>query len=452
MQMKKYFIGCCRILLLAICSLALLPVAKAQTFSGRPAPNRFLLVVDTSFSMKSRVKGVQTAVRSILQSGMGAQLQPGDTIGVWTFNSTLFAGKFPLQRWTPPESDAIFARVLEFLSKQPTEKPTDLDAALAGILKVVQDSERITVVLISDADDLLKGTPFDSQINSFYLQNYRQQKKTRMPFVTIFRGEKGKIADYRVSLPPWPPEFPPVPKIAAKEIKLPPVVKKPVVLPVVVPPLIVHGKKTEPPPLQPAPEPSVEKTPSSSAPVEMPKSESVIQPAALPPAAAPVILAPESKPEPVVESKVQQEPFPQVAPVVTETLTTPSGATRPSQPNQPEPAAKVEVAPDVPKPVAISAMPAPVETSSAAKVENVTEKKTVSPAPATTVVAAPSSNAPLPVQTALVTPENSSSYRRLWIIASLVCGFAVLIILLLRRSRMPHSSLITRSLDHDKKP
>jgi Flp pilus assembly protein protease CpaA len=58
----------------------------------------------------------------------------------------------------------------------------------------------------------------------------------------------------------------------------------------------------------------------------------------------------------------------------------------------------------------------------------------------------------LPVQTALVTPENSSSYRRLWIIASLVCGFAVLIILLLRRSRTPHSSLITRSLDHDKKP
>jgi hypothetical protein len=450
MQMKKYFIGSWRILFLAIFGLALLPVAKAQAPFGRPAPNRFLLVVDTSFSMKSRAKGVQTAVRSILQSGMGAQLQPGDTIGVWTFNSTLYAGKFPLQRWTPPESDAIFARVLEFLSKQPTEKPTDLDAALAGILKVVQDSERITVVLISDADDLLKGTPFDSQINSFYLKNYRQQKKARMPLVTIFRGEKGKIVDYRVSLPPWPPEFPPPPKIAAKEIKLPPVVKKPVVLPVVVPPLIVHGKKPEPPPLQPAPESSVEKTPPPTVPIETPKSEPVTQSVALPPAAAPVILAPEPKPEPVAESKVQQEPFPQVAPLATETPVAPSGAARPSQPNQPVPATKVEVAQPVSKPAAISAMPAPAETSSAAKVENVTEKKTVSPTPGTTVVAAPSSNAPL-AQTALVVPENSSNYRRLWIIALLVCGFAVLIILLLRRSRTPHSSLITRSLDHDKK-
>src|SRR5439155_23268789 len=68
----------------------------AQTNAAKAAPraNRYLLVVETSRSMKPRLEATLKLVQGLLVSGMNGQLRRGDTLGIWTFSEDLYAGRF----------------------------------------------------------------------------------------------------------------------------------------------------------------------------------------------------------------------------------------------------------------------------------------------------------------------------------------------------------------------
>src|SRR4051812_36257859 len=78
--------------------------------SGFGQFNRWLFVLDTSFSMRDRTKGVADVTRDLLTTAMHGQLHRGDSIGIWTFNDRLHAGEVPLQFWTPEDSKVIAQR------------------------------------------------------------------------------------------------------------------------------------------------------------------------------------------------------------------------------------------------------------------------------------------------------------------------------------------------------
>jgi hypothetical protein len=406
----------------AFCFLLSAFCASAQS------SNRWLLVVDTSMSMRDRVKGIGEVVGDLLATGMHGQMRRGDTFGIWTFNDKLHAGDAPLQIWTPESRQLIAQRTLQFLSNQRFEKSTDLADTLTETLRIVKESDVITVILISDADDLIKGTPFDTQINAIYKKDYRQQKKMRLPFVTVFHGEKGQLTAYTVNTSSWPVEIPPVPppvivKFEAKpkpaEITPPPVGRS----------LVFVGKKPEPVevPSQPPPPVSVvEKAPSL---VETPK---------------PVVENP--APMPMVSVVPEEKPKTETQPLATETA-------------PPAVVAKVE-APPPPEPPPVK----PIPTVEPAPVSSAERKPAANPAVTETLVSAtnapPENSKPVAattahpsVQTVAIVPqEDLFSAGNIAIVsvafAAVVCGF---IFLSARRSRASaQASLITQSLDHKK--
>jgi len=550
-------------LFLAFAGAAFAPGLFAQTSAAKPGPsNRYLFIVDTSFSMYDRAMGVQTVVRNLLQSGMNGQLRRGDTLGVWTFNEKLYAGRLPLQRWTPEAQQIITLRTLEFLGKQHYEKTTALDDALAEMARVIENSDAITVILISDADEKIKGTPFDAAINAIYSQNYRRQKKAQMPFTTILRAESGTITGYKVNMAPWPLELPPLPPetqraeaTANKPVEVQPKAPAPVVQP-----LILSGKKTmpsttasagnsakaeaappqpapatrvpekaaetpkpktepvmvpkpasvpaptlatespapaiapdnnlkagvpaTPPPVpaQPAAAPKTEPTPAAP---EMPTAQSAISPAA---SASKTVATEAAPPQPVPPTMVPENPIetpkPKTEPVmVAETASVPAPAMKPpaptivpdekpkvetpanpaSVPAQPAAAPKIEPAPAPAKPP----KPPPVVEIAQAKtppVANASSPKAgAPPVPAKPPGGWPGAAlknktsaqpATAPVQTAVTVPPKALFSRKgIWIAGLVLLGIAVgFVVLSKRRSRTtPHASLITYSLDHDKK-
>jgi hypothetical protein len=103
------------------------------------------------------------------------------------------------------------------------------------------------VILVSSGEEEIHGTPFDERINDSYKAWRGEQRKARMPLVTVLRAKQGKITDYSVNAAPFPVEMPPLPPelraaaAAAKKPAAPP--QK--AAPPVVPSLIVHGKKPE---------------------------------------------------------------------------------------------------------------------------------------------------------------------------------------------------------------
>jgi hypothetical protein len=415
----------------------------AQTNAAKAAPSsrRWLFVVETSKSMQRRADAVLGAVRGMLASDLNGQVEAGDTLGMWTFNEDLYAGRLPLQMWSPEAREDIMRRTVTFLKAQKYEKQSRFDKVVPALSRVIKDSELITVILISSGDGKVEGTAIDGRINEYYNQWRKQQQNARIPFVIVLRAKSGQLADYSLNTAPWPVELPRLASEMRSAETAPErfpqaALKTP---PPAVPPLIGSEKEpqSEPAPT-PKPEPAVGKAealptldaavitnepvkvrppepvapPAEVAKTEPPPSVSVAtttnEPAkakAPEPAALPVEVA-KTEPPPTVETgttpnePVKEKPPEPAAPPVevakTEPPPTVDVATTPSEPAKakpPEPApppveaARTEPPPAVPDMPATNSAPKPTPAPTPVarpKEEIVTapEAKPVEPAPA----------------------------------------------------------------------
>jgi hypothetical protein len=217
-------------------------LAQNQTPTTASPSSRYLFVLDTSHAMQLRAAGVQKAITDLLGSAMGGQLRRGDTIGIWTYNEDLYTGRFPLQKWSPETKEEITLNVVTFLKNQRYEKKANLEKVLPTLQKMVQASAFITVVLVSDGDEKIHGTPFDAQVNKYYSLWRNQQRKAQMPLLTLLRARSGELTHFALNTAPWPVEMPPLALeitalIDAEKMASQAPPRTPV------PPLIISGKK-----------------------------------------------------------------------------------------------------------------------------------------------------------------------------------------------------------------
>ena len=415
-----------------------------QTNAPLPlSSNRWLLVVETSSSMERRAASAQQIAAWLVASGMRGEMQRGDTVGVWTYNDDLQSGKFPLQMWTPETTKEVAGRVFAFLRAQKFEKQGRLDAVMPGLDRLIKDSPFITVILISDGQGKVSGTPFDDKINTTYQTWQKTQQKADMPFVTMLRGGRGKISDYVVNTPPFPFDIPPLPPEAivkaepANTAPKPPKVKPPMAAP-----LIIHGKK---------PEPQAEENPSAEA-----STNAAVSPAA--PAAEQTAKTDEIPSGPAVVRTQAADPddskrrgneltqVPQASQSATPSITTeaPDAAPTKSETAQAPIAAAKPVTTTEPASMIVAARspePSPAATA---------EQQTNAAVASSSGKAPPTGEA----QTAVtLPPQGLLEHKAFWIAGLVVLGAAFgIILLLIRRARRPvHISLITQSLDRENK-
>ena len=494
-----------------ICVAALTPCALlAQTGAAKaPLPaNRCLLVVETSRSMQRRSDGVVQAVQDLLKSGLAGQLRPGDTLGIWTYNESLYAGRFPLQTWSPEAQKGITLRTVGFLKEQKYEKLPILENVLPALSRLIKGSPLITIILISSAEEQIHGTPFDAQINEFYQKWQDVQQKARMPFVTVLRARDGRLTDFTVNTPPWPVQMPPLPQevqiAESVQPRTPKVVRT--TPPPTAQPLIVSGQKIQPketptPKLEP---PGVTVHATASVPESASANQSLAAKPPTPPATSAQIVSPEmapvvaDKPAVALSAKPSTAPLPvpepkmEIAkgPETKPSVSPPAAPEAVPAPPPPAPESK-PVARELPKPApAPESSPAPApkpaaepkvdiakgtETKPAASAPSKVEAAPALPTPAPKPVAAPAFTheassdvtaarpvptapptvpAP-PVQTATAVPAGTLvGWPFIWIVglvlAVVVIGF---VILLRRRSHAaPGASLITQSFERKNKP
>jgi hypothetical protein len=229
--------------------------AGAQSAQSTPPPpasspvNRWLLIVDIARNLEPHADAVGQALARIINSDMAAQFRPGDTVGVWTYSDTLQTGVFPLQEWRPGRTHAISTFVSQFVATQKYDRPLRQGRVMPAVRDIVEHSDFITILYVSDGHEKMQGTPFDDRINQAYRLGLPSVEAGQLPFVTVLRAAHGKFTDYFVTtlnwqlqLPPLPPELAPLPVALVETNVAKPAPPKPVVAP-----LIVHGPKPEPP-------------------------------------------------------------------------------------------------------------------------------------------------------------------------------------------------------------
>jgi hypothetical protein len=264
----------------------LLPQALRAQSTEQTVQSRFLFVFDTSREMKSRGEALQTALNTMLATSLSGQLHAGDSMGVWTFGKELRPGDYPLQTWNPDQAVTIASNLTNFVEKQHYAGDTHFEVLQPLLNQVVQNSQRLTVLIFCDGDAKFAGTPFDAGINQLLDQKQSDQKKAGQPFVIVLRSQLGQYVACSVGLPPQLmsyPQFPPLPPppalVAPKATNAPPP-PAPVAMSQ---PLIIIGTKTEtsPPPPQaasatPTNPPAINQSAKSEAPTNAPVPPPVI--------------------------------------------------------------------------------------------------------------------------------------------------------------------------------
>jgi len=234
------FARCARVLVALCAGSFLVSVASAQPVESS-IDSRYLLIFDTSAAMKPRVPATQYVVERLFFPMMNGQFQPGDSIGVWAFDRKLRKGEFPLQRWLPQNAATVASDITNFVGLQHYSKSTHFDVIMPEVNGLVQDSQRLTVLIFCDGDGEIKGTPFDEAINTVLKQNESGLSKADQTFIVVLRAQLGRYIGYTVNSSAIGvnlPEFPPLPA----------------------PPQLVAPVKTNPPP-RPSPPPITSATP-----------------------------------------------------------------------------------------------------------------------------------------------------------------------------------------------
>ena len=209
-----------------------------------PSPNRVLFVVQTSWAMRQQLPAARACVRELLGSGLQGQLHAGDTIGLWTYDSELRAGNFQMQIWADEQRGNIVEATGYFLDRQKATGSARLELALPEVLRLVGESEVITVLLISDGRGTMRGTPFDDSINEVWRQHWNEMQAAHMPFVTVLAGRAGKIVNCNVN-PATAVSVPVLPQGGEAKPAPAPTPPAPAPLPVKTnPPLIVDYSKS----------------------------------------------------------------------------------------------------------------------------------------------------------------------------------------------------------------
>lgn len=277
-----------------ICGAVILGSAM---FSCAAPAGRYLLIVETAKPMKRELPAVQQCVGELLASGMSGQLKPGDTLGLWTYNDELHAGDFPMQVWEASAAAEVSKRVDDFLGRQRCQNEARISHALTAMLQVIEESDRITVLIFSDGFELVQGTPFDDVINRVFTRHREELRNVRIPFVTVLQAVGGKIIHCTINSVSGPINIPALPQPAPVVVAQKPVLPAPVTVVVKTnPPLILDYSK----PANNAAPPTPEKIIAPIKPSSPPPTPAVAVAVKELPKPAPAIVAVVTAPPPTV--------------------------------------------------------------------------------------------------------------------------------------------------------
>src|SRR5271154_458562 len=134
-----------------LAAIFLIPAVRAQP-TEQKVQSRFLFIFDTSKNMKPRLEASEKALNTMLATSLAGHLHSGDSMGVWTFGQNLRTKGFPLQSWNPDAAVNIASNLVKFVGKQSYAKSTRFEALQPTLNRVVQNSERLTVVIFCDGE------------------------------------------------------------------------------------------------------------------------------------------------------------------------------------------------------------------------------------------------------------------------------------------------------------
>jgi hypothetical protein len=180
-----------------------------------PSTNRFLFIIDTSAGMKKIDEPVREAVFDLIYSGVRGHMTNGDSYGVWLVDeqNDTSAG---VEAWKQKFAVELAARAALRVKDHGFKGKCSLDVALADAARVASSVKDVTVVIVSNGETHLRGTPFDEAVNAQIAKLAPEMQKARLPINTLLVAQDGAFVAWAVNSPDFLVNMPAVPPRQSK--------------------------------------------------------------------------------------------------------------------------------------------------------------------------------------------------------------------------------------------
>jgi hypothetical protein len=198
--------------------LAFLLCFQTAFAAGAPqvtSSNRFLFIIDGSASMKPFEKVARDTLFDLIYSGVRGRMTNGDTYGVWIAGE-LNDTSFPMQVWKSKHSVETAAKAALYVKERGFKGRSRLDIALTDAVRVVKSVEDLTIILISNGETPIAGTPFDTEMNQTFRDLAPSMKKAKVTLNTTLVAQDGNLVAWAANAPEFVIE---VPYVVAKPKK-----------------------------------------------------------------------------------------------------------------------------------------------------------------------------------------------------------------------------------------
>ena len=154
-----------RLLLTLITCLASVSALAAEA-PPRPQHN-FLFIVDSSVSMEQRKPAAIKLVRDVIASRFDGQIEAGDSIDIWTYDTENNLRGFPPQIWQPRDAQHINDAATQYLQNYRFKGKSEFANVANDLAILVPQTKSLLIVIITDGEQPFTGIHLDLEINGY---------------------------------------------------------------------------------------------------------------------------------------------------------------------------------------------------------------------------------------------------------------------------------------------
>ncbi len=151
--------------------------------------------------MRRVAASLRATLVELIANGAQGRLQSGDIVEIWLFNEQVRTDRFRPKLWTPELAPDLSEKALQFIEREHFEKQGRVARAVAEMNRAIQWCPSMTVMLLTDGEEGLRGPPFSQEAGGVVQRRYRELRAAKQPFVVTLEARNGKWAGCTVSAP-----------------------------------------------------------------------------------------------------------------------------------------------------------------------------------------------------------------------------------------------------------
>lgn len=174
--------------------ISLLGVASAFAAGTvhRPQHN-FLFIIDSSISMEQRKPAAIKLVRDVITSGFDGQIDAGDSIDIWTYDTENNLRGYPPQIWSSTNAARIIESATQYLEGYRFKGRSDFANVATDLNILVPQTKSLLIVIITDGEQPFAGFHLDLEINGYLAKKGRIGTQAKDPLLVSLAAINGAI-------------------------------------------------------------------------------------------------------------------------------------------------------------------------------------------------------------------------------------------------------------------